>query len=98
VQAQLLRIIQEALSNVRKHASAEHVSIRGVQKQELVLIEISDDGQGFAPEQVDGSSRFGLRGMRERAESIGADFQIASQPGAGAILSLQLPMPVKEKP
>ncbi len=98
VQAQLIRIIQEALSNVRKHAAAEHVTIRGIQKPDSVLIEVRDNGKGFAPEQVDGSLRFGLRGMHERAESIGADFQIASQPGAGTILSLRLPVPVKEKP
>ncbi len=102
VQAQLIRIIQEALSNVRKHAGAQNVSIRGIQTLDSVLIEVRDDGRGFAPEQVDGSLRFGLRGMHERAESIGADFQIASQPGAGAVLSLRLPvrstLPVKEKP
>lgn len=98
VQAQLIRIIQEALSNVRKHAAAEHVTIRGIQKLDSVLIEVRDNGKGFAPEQVDGSLRFGLRGMHERAESIGADFQIASQPGAGTILSLRLPVLVKEKP
>lgn len=97
VQAQLIRIIQEALSNVRKHAAAEHVAIRGIQKLDSVLIEVRDDGKGFAPEQVDGSLRFGLRGMHERAESIGADFQIASQPRNGTILSLRLPVPVKEK-
>lgn len=97
VQAQLIRIIQEALSNVRKHAAAEHVAIRGIQKPDSVLIEVRDDGKGFAPEQVDGSLRFGLRGMHERAESIGADFQIASQPGNGTILSLRLPVPVKER-
>ncbi len=98
VQAQLIRIIQEALSNVRKHSGAENVAIRGIQKPDSVLIEVRDNGKGFAPQQVDGSLRFGLRGMHERAESIGADFQIASQPGAGTILSLRLPVPVKEKP
>lgn len=98
VQAQLIRIIQEALSNVRKHAEAQNVSIRGIQKSDSVLIEVCDDGRGFSPEQVDGNLRFGLRGMHERAESIGADFQIASQPGAGTILSLRLPVPVKENP
>lgn len=98
VQAQLIRIIQEALSNVRKHAEAARVAIRGFQTAESVTIEVSDDGKGFTPEQVDDHARFGLRGMRERAESIGADFQIASRPGAGTVVSLRLPLPVKEKP
>lgn len=98
VQAQLIRIIQEALSNVRKHAEATHVSIRGFQSVDGVTIEVCDDGKGFAPEQVDDHLRFGLRGMRERAESIGADFQIASQPGAGTVVSLRLPVPIRERP
>jgi two-component system nitrate/nitrite sensor histidine kinase NarX len=98
VQTQLIRIIQEALSNVRKHSGAENVAIRGIQKPDSVLIEVRDNGKGFAPQQVDDSLRFGLRGMRERAESIGADFQIVSQPGAGTIVSLRLPVLMKEKP
>lgn len=98
VQAQLIRIIQEALSNVRKHAEAAHVVIRGFQTPDGVTIEIRDDGKGFTPEQVDDHARFGLRGMRERAESIGADFQIASRPGAGTVVSLRLPAPVRERP
>ncbi len=98
VQAQLIRIIQEALSNVRKHAGANNVLIRGIRKPGSVLIEVCDDGKGFSPDHVDGNLRFGLRGMRERAESIGADFQITSQPGAGTVLSLRLPVFAKEVP
>lgn len=97
VQAQLIRILQEALSNVRKHSGAQSVAIVGRQDGNTVLIEIRDNGKGFSPEQVDGNSRYGLRGMRERAESIGADFQIISQPGAGAVICLRLPVVVKEE-
>lgn len=97
IQAQLIRIIQEALSNIRKHADARVVDIFSRENEASVLIEIRDDGCGFAPENVDGSSRYGLRGMRERAESIGADFQITSHPGGGTIVSLSLPVPVKEE-
>ena len=97
VQAQLIRIIQEALSNVRKHANAQTVAIVGHQDKDSVLIEVRDDGRGFAPEGVDGNSRYGLVSMRERAESIGADFQIISQPGSGTVVSLRMPVPVKEE-
>jgi two-component system, NarL family, nitrate/nitrite sensor histidine kinase NarX len=97
VQAQLIRIVQEALSNVRKHASAHSVAILGRQDGASILIEVRDDGCGFTPESVDGNSHYGLVGMRERAESIGADFQITSQPGNGTVVSLRMPMPVKEE-
>lgn len=96
VQAQLIRIVQEALNNVRKHAKAQSVQIIGQQDGEQVLIQVRDDGMGFSPELVDASLRYGLRGMQERAEMIGADFQITSQPGRGTNVSLRLLAPVKE--
>jgi two-component system nitrate/nitrite sensor histidine kinase NarX len=96
-QAQLIRIIQEALSNVRKHADAHAVAIRGHQEGDDVFIEVRDDGRGFTPESIHGNSHYGLVGMRERAESIGADFQITSQPGGGTVVSLRLPVAVKEE-
>jgi len=96
VQAQLIRIVQEALSNTRKHAFAENIQILGYQDGDSILIKIQDDGRGFSPESVDGKSRYGLLGMRERADSIGADFQITSQPGLGTIVSLRMPEMVKE--
>jgi two-component system nitrate/nitrite sensor histidine kinase NarX len=97
VQAQLIRIVQEALSNIRKHAKAHSVTMLGRQDSRNVWLEIRDDGVGFAPEQVSDGSRYGLRGMRERAEMIGADFQITSQPGAGTVISLRLPAAIKEE-
>jgi len=97
VQAQLIRIVQEALNNIRKHAKAHTVEIIGRQDGNEVLIEVRDDGVGFSPEMVDASSRYGLRGMQERAEMIGADFQIASQRGMGTCVSLRLLAPLKEQ-
>ena len=96
VQAQLIRIVQEALNNVRKHAKAQIVEIIGQQDGDQILIQVRDDGSGFSPELVDASLRYGLRGMQERAEMIGADFQITSQPGRGTNVSLRLLAPVKE--
>lgn len=97
LQAQLIRIVQEALSNVRKHASAQAVSILGRADGDFILIEVRDDGCGFSPEVVDERSRYGLMGMRERAESIGADFQITSQPGQGTVVSLRMPVSIQEE-
>jgi nitrate/nitrite-specific signal transduction histidine kinase len=94
---QLLRIIQEALANVRKHARAKHVEvrIRSVDAHTLEAI-IADDGAGFDPVHArpegDLQPHFGLSTMRERAESVGGTLEIASAPGAGTRVSVRLPL------
>jgi two-component system, NarL family, nitrate/nitrite sensor histidine kinase NarX len=92
VYAQLIRIVQEALSNVRKHARAQRVWISLRHWNGDLILEIGDDGEGFTPEDVPELTRYGLRGMRERAEFIGADFQIISQPRQGTLVRLRLPL------
>lgn len=92
VHAQLIRVVQEAMSNIRKHAGARHVWISCREVEKELLIEIRDDGKGFDVEDVPAPSQHGLRGMRERAELIGADFQIISQPGHGTLVRLSLPL------
>jgi two-component system nitrate/nitrite sensor histidine kinase NarX len=97
LQAQILRVVQEALSNVRKHANAQTVQISLSVWNRQLSIEISDDGVGFDAEDVPGISRHGLQGMRERAELIGADFQIISQAGQGTCIRVQIPVTLEEK-
>ena len=98
IQAQLIRIIQEALNNIRKHAQAGLVQVRlHIWKNDLVL-EIIDNGKGFTAEDIPEVSRHGLRGMRERAELIGGDFQIVSQPDQGTTIRLLLPLNIEEAP
>ncbi len=92
VQAQLMRILQEALSNVRKHARARTVRVSLREWSGELILEVSDDGLGFEPEDVPEVSRYGLRGMRERAELIGADFQIISKAHQGTTVRLVLPV------
>jgi two-component system nitrate/nitrite sensor histidine kinase NarX len=91
IQAQLIRIVQEALSNVRKHAVANQVCITWHRVNGDLCLEVRDNGKGFAPEDVPGHSRHGLRGMRERSDLIGADFQVISRPGNGTRVSVNLP-------
>jgi two-component system nitrate/nitrite sensor histidine kinase NarX len=91
VQAQLVRIVQEVFSNIRKHARANHAWINVKEWGNDVILEVGDDGQGFQPDDVPGLTKYGLRGMRERAELIGADFQISSRPGEGTVVCLRLP-------
>jgi two-component system nitrate/nitrite sensor histidine kinase NarX len=97
INAQLIRIIQEALSNIRKHAQAHQVEIACQQVDGDLILEISDDGVGFNVEDIPGPSQHGLRGMRERAELIGAELQVTSRPEAGTVVRLRLPMSEREK-
>lgn len=97
VQAQLIRIVQEALTNVRKHAQAGRVRLAAWEAGQDTLIEVADNGRGFAPSDV-AAARFGLRGMRERAESIGAEFQVASCPDGGTTVHLRVPLCVGVNP
>ncbi len=97
VQAQLIRIVQEALSNVRKHAAASQVAVSAREQNGDILLDVRDNGVGFSPESLEGSARYGLRGMRERSDMIGAEFQILSQPGQGTLISLRLPARLKEE-
>ena len=92
-EVQLMRIIQEALSNVRKHACAKNVQLVFAVSDSSVQIGICDDGQGFdsALVQVQ-SDRFGLQAMRERAEALGGRFEVISQPSQGTQVKVQLPV------
>ncbi|HMN59301.1 MAG TPA: ATP-binding protein [Anaerolinea sp.] len=96
ISAQLVRIVQEALNNVRKHAHAGQMTINLREWGSDLLVEIIDDGQGFDPEDIPPVAQYGLRGMRERAELIGADFQIISQPRRGTTVRLALPISFEE--
>lgn len=88
---QLFRIIQEALSNVRKHAQASRVKICLEEELGQLCLTIEDNGQGFEPGSVRGNGHsFGLKIMEERAESIGARLRLDSSPGSGTRLSVNL--------
>jgi two-component system nitrate/nitrite sensor histidine kinase NarX len=90
VQVQLLHMVQEALSNVRKHARASQVRVR-VQPQPQWLIEIHDDGRGFDPATgAPDETHVGLRIMRERGAGIGAALDLHSAPGHGTTVAIRL--------
>jgi two-component system nitrate/nitrite sensor histidine kinase NarX len=94
---QLIRIVQEALSNVRKHAYATQAWVTCRLVDGNFVIEIRDDGCGFSPDEIPGVSKYGLQGMRERSELIGADFQVFSKPDEGTTVSIRLPILVGEE-
>lgn len=93
---QLLRIIQEALTNVRKYAQAERVQVSLARPDNQAQIVIEDDGQGFDPHQpaAAGSAghTFGLRFMRERAEEMGGTLEVQSAPGQGTRVIIRAPV------
>ncbi len=90
-QLQLLFIVQEALSNVRKHAGASRVWVR-LEDQDDFVLSIRDNGHGFEPAALEtlGDSHVGIHIMRERAARIEAELTVRSQPGKGTEVILQL--------
>ena len=90
---QLQRIIQEALTNIRKHAQAQnvHVDLR-LQRDGWLNLTIADDGRGFDPDLPRGRKHLGLSTMRERAESLGGDISIVTGSGQGTRVTVTLPM------
>ena len=88
----LYRIAQEALNNVVKHAEATRVDIMLLNQSDRVAIRIRDDGRGFDPQAIP-VGHLGIRIMAERAQKIGADFQVQSQPGRGTEVSVTWPTP-----
>ena len=90
VEIQLLRIVQEALSNVRRHARANKVDISIREKDVGWLICIDDDGIGFEPEEVS-QEHIGLRSMKERATSFGGSLNIESMPDCGTHILIEVP-------
>lgn len=88
VQVAIYRVCQEALNNVAKHAAASLVEINLKHEGSAVTLSIRDDGQGFDPEQTT-SGHYGLSMMHERAEGVGAQLSIMSQPGQGTELTIR---------
>ena len=93
VEVQLLRIIQEALTNARKYSGARRVWVRFESDGDSDTIIVEDDGVGFEMEKVgqDGMTHFGLQTMEERARSVGGRLSIQAEPGAGTLVAVQLP-------
>ncbi|MGP3956071.1 sensor histidine kinase [Nonomuraea sp. 3N208] len=89
VETTLFRVAQEALANVAKHANASRAALTLSYIDELLLLDIRDDGAGFAPQKpADG---FGLDGMRQRVRGVGGTLEIESEPGHGTAIAAAVP-------
>ncbi len=93
----LYRLVQEALTNVMRHAKAKHVRVSLGEADGWLQLHIRDDGQGFNPDAV-GAGHHGLLGMRYRIESLGGTLQLLSAPGRGTLVLARLPMRPKHEP
>jgi two-component system sensor histidine kinase DegS len=93
----IYRIVQEALTNIHKHANAQRVEVNIVSGQDHFLLTITDDGKGFKPEMMMDKERgfsggFGLEGIRERTELIHGKMILESKPGMGTKITLKIPL------
>ena len=96
MERELLRVAQEAVHNVKKHAAARHLLVQLEYGADAITLEVRDDGRGGAVEPAAGSTmgHFGLTGMRERAAAVGGTLEITSEPGVGTTVRLRAPAPM----
>ena len=90
VGVELLRVLQEALANVRRHSGAENVRVKLLVEDEEALAELTDDGRGFEPEEV--REGVGLSSMRERVAGLGGGIEVGSRPGEGTRVTVRVPL------
>ncbi|HSI79766.1 MAG TPA: GAF domain-containing protein [Solirubrobacterales bacterium] len=89
IESSVYRIVQEALTNISKHSRAEHVDLEATEGRDWIRLRIRDDGVGFDTSRR--SNGFGLRGMRERAALVNGRMSIASAPGSGTEIKIEIP-------
>ena len=90
IELTVLRAAQESLTNVSRHSGARTVAMTLSYMEDVVVLDVQDDGRGFLPAAVAGSG-YGLTGMRERTEALQGTFSVESVPGEGTTISLSLP-------
>jgi PAS domain S-box-containing protein len=93
----LFRIIQEALTNVARHAGAAHVRIKLAARSGQLTLQISDNGAGIAETEVSGERSLGLLGMRERASGCGGNFMVWGVPKRGTRIIVRIPLRQREQ-
>jgi len=96
VNAQLMRVVQEALNNIRKHSQANQINISCGKYQDDLILEIRDNGIGFDSSDIQVPTTHGLRSMRERTELIGGEFQVIGKNNDGTIVRIRMPLNMRE--
>ncbi|MES2260885.1 MAG: PAS domain-containing sensor histidine kinase [Pseudomonadota bacterium] len=89
----IFRIVQESLTNIARHAQADHVRLSLCKYDSHLLISIADDGRGISDADLDKSDSFGLLGMRERVRALRGEIDISANEPAGTRITIHLPLP-----
>jgi PAS domain S-box-containing protein len=92
----LFRIFQEALTNVARHAGAQHIEAKLSATSDTVTLQVHDDGRGIQAHEITGLHSLGLLGMRERAKRLGGAFDIQGAPADGTIVTVSIPVKQSE--
>jgi signal transduction histidine kinase len=92
IETALYRIVQEALTNSARHAAAAHVTVQVQRRREEVHAVVRDDGRGFTPGNGQVEKSFGISGMRDRAALLGGQLVVASAPGTGTTVAVDIPL------
>jgi signal transduction histidine kinase len=90
VETALYRVVQEAMTNVVRHARATRVDVLVERSADRVTVMVEDDGVGFEPDRVERGTHFGLLGLRERADALGGTLTVESRPGAGTTVVVEV--------
>jgi signal transduction histidine kinase len=88
----LWRVVQEGLTNVEKHAQAQHVAVNLSLPSKEVVLRVSDDGVGLPPGAEEKPGHYGLRGLRERVEGLGGTFWLTSAEPRGTLIEARIPL------
>ncbi len=96
IETALFRTVQEAINNIARHADAQRVALTFNFEQDLVEIQVQDDGVGFDPKEIETASDprrgLGLMSMQERVEAVGGEFFLDSRPGRGTLIRARVPI------
>ncbi len=98
VSTAVVRIVQEGLTNVLRHAHATEVSVSLCTRSGQLVVEIGDNGRGIRPEEIGSPRAYGLMGMQERARICKGQLEIGGAEGGGTLLRLSIPLPEEERP
>jgi PAS domain S-box-containing protein len=94
----IFRIFQESLTNVARHAHATRVEARLEREENLLTLQVRDNGRGFDPEEAKARKSLGLVGMQERALLLNGEFTVEGVPGSGTTMTLRIPLPPSALP
>jgi len=92
----VFRILQEALTNIAKHAQAKHVEVVLMRQEETFFLQVSDDGVGLPNGKAEREHSLGVKGMKERAEYLGGELHIESGAGEGVRIEMWMPLRAQE--